>query len=273
MSQQTIGFIGLGNQGAPIAHRIAEAGFPLVVWARRPETLAVFTATGASAAPTVAALGAQCDHVGICVVNDNDVAEVCRQLIPAMRPGSRIAIHSTVLPESCIILEKQCAEHGIGLIDAPVSGGAAGAESGTLTIMCGGRQDAFDASRPVFESFGKLIVLLGAAGSGQRAKIVNNSLLAANIGLANAALSAGEAMGLDRATLAGLIRSSSGYSFGLEVCARFPSPSAFARGAQLLVKDLALLKTVLPDHGGAEALRAAADPFLTDAMKPQTAKL
>jgi hypothetical protein len=80
-------------------------------------------------------------------------------------------------------------------------------------------------------------------------------------------------MGLDRATLAGLIRGSSGYSFGLEVCARFPSPGAFARGAQLLVKDLGLLKTVLPDHGGAEALRAAADPFLTDAMKPQTAKL
>lgn len=256
-----------------MARRIAKAGFPLVVWARRPAALESFTADGASAAKSVAAVGARCDHVGICVVNDSDVAEVCRELIPAMRPGSRIAIHSTVLPESCSTLAKLCAERGIQVIDAPVSGGAAGAEAGTLTVMCGGEQHAFDASRRVFETFGKIIVLLGPAGSGQRAKIVNNALLAANIGSADAALSAGEALGLDRATLAELIRGSSGYSFGLEVCARFPSPNGFAQGAQLLIKDIGLLKSVLPEHHGAEALRAAADQFLTKALTSQTAKL
>jgi len=277
LSATTVGFIGLGNQGGPIAHRIVDGGQPLMVWARRAQVLETYIAKGARAAASVAEVGAHCDHVGICVVNDADVADVCRQLIPTMRPGSRIAIHSTVLPETCIALEKQCAERGIELIDAPVSGGAAGAQAGTLAVMCGGTQEVFDACRPVFETFGKLIVLVGPTGAGQRAKIINNALLAANIALAHAALSAGETLGLDRDTLAGVIRASSGFSFGLEVSARFASPGAFAQGARLLVKDVGLLQSILPGHAGADALHVAAHPYLTEATQAsadaQTAKL
>ncbi|HEY0960314.1 MAG TPA: NAD(P)-dependent oxidoreductase [Novosphingobium sp.] len=265
MAQEVIGFIGIGSQGGPMAHRIVDAGRPLVVWARRPEVLEAFTGKGARAAATVAELGAQCDHVGVCVVNDADVAQICGQLIPAMKPGSRIAIHSTILPESCVGLERQCAERGIALIDAPVSGGSPAAEAGTLTVMCGGRQEAYDAALPVFQTFGHLIVLLGEAGAGQRAKIVNNALMAANMGLAHAALAAGEAMGIGRAALAQLINASSGRSMGFEIYARLPSPAAFAIGAPLLTKDVGLLKSVLPEHDGAEALRAAAHPFLSAA--------
>lgn len=267
MAQEQIGFIGLGSQGGPMAQRIADAGYPLTVWARRAEALEPYLAKGATAAGSVAELGAVCDHVGICVVNDAGVSEICAELIPAMRPGSRIAIHSTILPESCVELERQCAERGIGFIDAPVSGGGHGAAAGTLTVMCGGAQDVFDAAKPVFETFGQMIVLLGAAGAGQRAKIVNNALMAANMGLADAALSAGEALGMSRAALAELIKVSSGRSFGFEVCARLPSPAAFAGGASLLVKDVGLLVSVLPDHDGAEALRRAAEPFLTAATR------
>ncbi len=262
-----IGFIGLGSQGAPMAHRIVDAGMPLTVWARRPEVLEPYTDKGAVAAVSVAELGAQCDHVGICVVNDADVFSVCEQLIPAMQPGGRIAIHSTILPESCVALAEQCAARGIELIDAPVSGGQPAAEAGTLTVMCGACAVAFEAARPVFETFGKLIVLLGKPGAGQRAKIVNNSLMAANMGLAKAALDAGEALGCDRKALGELINASSGRSFGFEVMARLPSPAAFAHGAALLAKDVGLLKAVLPDHGGAEVLRATADPFLQAATK------
>jgi 3-hydroxyisobutyrate dehydrogenase-like beta-hydroxyacid dehydrogenase len=265
MTQESIGFIGLGSQGGPIAHRIVDGGMPLTVWARRAEVLEAFTAKGASAATGVAALGAACDHVGICVFDDAGVIEVCDQLIPAMRQGSRIAIHSTVLPETCIALEQRCAEAGIALIDAPVSGGANGAAKGTLAVMCGGTQAVFDAALPVFETFGKTIVLLGAVGAGQRAKIVNNSLLAANIALAHGALEAGASMGIDRAALVQLIRASSGYSFGVEVCASAPTPPDF-KGAELLTKDVGLLKAILPGHPGAEALALAADPYLAEAM-------
>jgi 3-hydroxyisobutyrate dehydrogenase len=257
-----IGFIGLGSQGGPMAERILLAGMPLVIWARRPEVIEPFLARGATPAASLAALGAMCEHVGICVVSDADVRQVCDRLIPAMRAGSRIAIHSTILPENCIELAARCAEKGIDLIDAPVSGGGPGASAGTLTVMCGTTPAAFEAARPVFESFARLIVLLGEAGAGQRAKIVNNALMAANMGLAHAAMQAGHALGIDPQALAELITASSGRSFGFEVYARLPSPQAFGIGAPLLVKDVGLLQAILPDNSGAETLRAAAADFL-----------
>lgn len=262
---ERIGFIGLGSQGGPIAERILQAGYPLIVWARRTEALAPFTTQGASRAESITDLGEQCDHIGLCVVDDAGVADVCNKLIPVMKPGSRIAVHSTVLPETCISLAKECADRGINLIDAPVSGGGAGAASGTLTVMCGGSPQVFQASRPVFGTFGKLIVLLGDIGAGQRAKIVNNALLAANMGLAHSAMAAGHKLGLNAAALRELILESSGRSFGFEVYSRLPEPSAFSHGAPLLVKDLNLLKTILPDDEAAEALGIAADGFLSAA--------
>ena len=265
MSEGYIGFIGIGSQGGPMAHRIVDAGMKLTVWARRPEALEPYTAKGAKAAASVAELGAACDHVGVCVVNDGDVRQVCDQLIPAMKPGSRIAIHSTVHPDTCLDLERQCEERGIGMIDAPVSGGSPAAEAGTLTIMCGATPELFEAARPVFATFGKLIVLLGPVGAGQHVKLINNAMLAANMGIAHAALDAATALGIEKAALSELIRESSGRSFGFEVYARLPTPSAFSHGAPLLVKDVNLLKAVLPDNAGAEALRAAAEPFLSAA--------
>jgi 3-hydroxyisobutyrate dehydrogenase len=265
MALQRIGFIGLGSQGGPMAERIVAAGHSLTVWARRAEALEPFLATGASAAASVAQLGAQCDLVGICVVDDAGVAAICRQLIPAMRPGSLIAIHSTILPESAVALAAQCAERGIALIDAPVSGGAPAAAAGALTVMCGGSPSDFEAAKPVFECFGKLIVRLGDVGAGQRAKLVNNALMAAHMGLAHAALGAAAALGIEREALVELIKQSSGRSFGFEVYARLPAPAAFSHGAALLVKDVNLLKRVLPDEQGAETLRAAASNFLSAA--------
>ncbi|MCB2061245.1 MAG: NAD(P)-dependent oxidoreductase [Novosphingobium sp.] len=266
MSKPATGFIGLGSQGGPMAERILAAGFPLTIWARRPEVVEGFTAKGASAAASVAGLGAACDHIGVCVVDDAGVAEICDELIPAMREGSLLAIHSTILPESCEKLDKRCAERGIGFVDAPVSGGGPAAELGALTVMCGGSQEAFEQARPVFETFAKLIVLLGPAGSGQRAKIVNNSLMAATMGLSHAALAAGEALGIDRAALAELIKESSGRSFAFEIYARLPTPTAFAQGAPLLAKDTNLLVDVLPGDEDAALLKAAADHFLGPAM-------
>ncbi|WP_285018275.1 NAD(P)-dependent oxidoreductase [Novosphingobium sp. fls2-241-R2A-195] len=253
-----VGFIGLGSQGAPIAMRMM-AGNALTVWARRPEALAPFAAKGAKAATSVAELGAACDHVGVCVVNDADVVEVCDRLLPTMRPGTLLAIHSTILPQTCEALAVKAAERGVLLLDAPVSGGSPAAEAGTLTVMCGGSEEAFAKALPVLQTFGAKIVLLGPPGAGQRAKIVNNALLAANMGLAHAALEIAEGIGVDRAALADLINHSSGRSFGFEVYARLPSPPAFAHGAGLLFKDVNLLGAIAQPGN---ALAAAAMPFL-----------
>jgi len=263
----TCGFIGLGSQGAPMAQRMIDAGFPVVLWARRAETLEPYRGTAARFAGGVAELGAQAQHVGVCVVDDAGVRQVCEALIPAMQPGGLIAIHSTILPQTCQDLARQAAERGIALIDAPVSGGEPAAKAGTLTVMVGGAADAVARARPVFETFSQLIVHLGDVGAGQNAKLVNNSLMAANMGLAQHALAAGAALGIDRAALVELIKASSGRSFGFEVFARLPTPAAFKHGASLLAKDVRLLGEVLGEDPGAAGLEAAAKPFLDAALK------
>jgi len=136
--------------------------------------------------------------------------------------------------------------------------------------MCGASEAAFAAARAVFESFGKLIVLLGPVGAGQRAKIVNNALLSAHIGIAWAALGTAAQLGIDKAALAELIRESSGRSFGFEVAARMPAPQAFAHGGSLLLKDIELLQSILPgDPGVAKLWGAGGDFLLAATAKPE----
>lgn len=268
----TVGFVGLGSQGAPMARRLIEAGFRVMLWARRAETLAPFAGTSAKIAASVAELGAQSSHVGVCVVDDAGVREICDALIPAMRSGSRIAIHSTVHPDTCVALAKKAAEREIQLIDAPVSGGAPAASAGKLTVMVGGDEVATAAARPIFQAFGSLVVRLGDVGAGQRAKLINNSLMAAHMAMAHHALAAGSALGLDRAQLVELVKSSSGRSFGFEVYARLPAAAAFAHGAALLAKDVCLLGETLRGDPSFAAFRDVAAPFLELVQKSASAK-
>lgn len=256
------GFIGLGSQGAPMARRMIDAGYAVTLWARRPETLQAFAGTPAKVAGSAAALAAEVDHLGVCVVDDAGVVAVCEEVLPVMRAGARIAIHSTVHPDTCVSLAAQAAARGVALIDAPVSGGGPGAAAGTLTVMIGGEEAAVAAARPVFETFGQLILHLGQVGAGQLAKLVNNNLMAANLAMAHHALAAGDALGIGRANLVELLRHGSGRSFSLDVRASLPSPMAFASGEALLRKDIGLLRDVLDDAAPARALAEAALPFL-----------
>lgn len=267
MQELRTGFIGLGQQGGPMAERMIDAGLPVTLWARRPEALAKFVAKGALAARSISDLGANCDYVAICVIDDTGVQEICSELIPAMRPGSLLVIHSTILPETCAALAEQCEARGIECLDAPVSGGGGAAAEGRLTAMCGGSVTALGRARPALETFAGTIVHLGAAGSAQRAKIVNNALMAANMGLAYAACAAAEDLGIDRAAFVELVKQSSGRSFGFDVYARLPTPAAFSHGAPLLVKDTNLLGAILPDSPEAALLRGTAETFLDKAMQ------
>jgi 3-hydroxyisobutyrate dehydrogenase len=263
------GFIGLGSQGAPIARRMIDAGFPTRLWARRVESLEPYRDTTASFASTIEDVGGDADHVGICVVNDDDVREVCGRLIPTMRPGSVIAIHATIHPDTCREVAQRAKERGVHVIDAPVSGGSPAAEAGVLTLMLGGDEQVIAQAMPVLESFGKLIVRLGDVGAGQHVKLINNSLLVANLGLAYVALEAGKLLEIDKEKLLELLLASSGRSFALEVLSRMESPAGFRHGGALLRKDLRLLSELLADrHAAANQLAHAADPFLAAASIP-----
>jgi 3-hydroxyisobutyrate dehydrogenase len=256
------GFIGLGNQGAPIAERMIAAGYPVILWARRPESLEPYKDTGAEFASSIAELARQVEHVGVCVVNDNDLLQVCGELIPALRDGTRIAVHSTVHPDTVRQLARDAADRGVFVIDAPVSGGEIAAKAGTLTVMVGGEAQAVASARPVFETFGSLILHLGEAGAGQNAKLINNALLAANMAMADHALTAGSALGIEIATLVELLSASSGRSYGQEVRGQMSGPRAFGHAGALLLKNVRLLQAVLGEDPGATGLANAAGPFL-----------
>ncbi len=258
----TVGFIGLGSQGGPMARRIVESGFPLLLWARRADTLALFKDTSAEITGNIAELGTRADHVGVCVVDDAGVRQVCSELIPAMRAGSRIAIHSTVHPDTVVDLAKEAAARGIAFIDAPVSGGGPAAASRTLTVMVGGDEAVVAAARPIFETFGGLIVRVGGVGAGQMAKLVNNALMAAHVAMAHYGLSAATSLGLDRKALCDIVKVSSGRSFGFEVYSRLPAPSAFGHGAKLLAKDVRLLGEILGSDPAFAPFREITVPFL-----------
>jgi 3-hydroxyisobutyrate dehydrogenase-like beta-hydroxyacid dehydrogenase len=253
-----------------------DAGLPVALWARRPETLEAFADSAAELFSDIEDFARRIDYLGICVVDDNDVKSVCERVIPQLQPGSTLVIHSTVSPTLCQTLAAQAAGCGLSLLDAPVSGGSPAAEAGTLTVMVGGDAAVLEKVRPVLETFSALIVHLGAVGAGQHAKLINNSLMAANMGLALCALQAADVLALARQPFIELIKASSGRSFGFEVCSRLPRPSAFEHGARLLAKDVALLgDAILGDESTASdsftVIESASRAFLDPALEPDAA--
>jgi 3-hydroxyisobutyrate dehydrogenase-like beta-hydroxyacid dehydrogenase len=199
-----VGFIGLGSQGAPMARRIVEGGYELTLWARRPASVEPYADTAAKVASTPAELGAASDLVCLCVVGDDDVRQVLSGdggVLAGMKPGGIIAIHSTVHPDTCREIAETAAEHGVSVIDAPVSGGSPAALEGTLLVMVGGEEADVERARPVFATYADPIVHLGALGAGQVTKILNNLLFSANLGSAVSTLDLGESLGVPRERL------------------------------------------------------------------------
>jgi len=238
-----VGFIGLGNQGLPIAQRILAGGHHLHVWARRPEALAPFDGTNATIAGSPAAMGYLCQVVGICVLDDDAVRDVVfhQGLLAAMHENSVLAIHSTVSPALVQQIADAADDRGVHVLDAPVSGGAVGAAAGTMAVMVGGASAALEQALPVFDTFASTVRRVGEVGAGQLCKLVNNCLFTANVGLALGALELGEALGLDRSALVAVLQAGSGSSFALGVAGHLTNPASAAHAGGLLDKDVGLL--------------------------------
>ncbi|MET7400882.1 NAD(P)-dependent oxidoreductase [Dactylosporangium sp. NPDC005572] len=211
-----VGFVGLGDMGAPIARRIADSGFPTAVWARRPESLAPFV--DVKHAPDLASLAAGCDVVGICVFDDEDVRDVMLApggLLAGASPATVFMVHSTIAVSTCRELAVVAQNRGVVVIDVPVSGSRLRAEAGTLSVMVGGPVEAVQRVRPVLDTFAVHVYHLGGLGSGLVAKALNNVLFFANLHLAATAVETAAGLGLDETTAATVLRSSSGSSVAL----------------------------------------------------------
>jgi 3-hydroxyisobutyrate dehydrogenase len=250
-----VGFVGLGDQGSPIARRIVEAGYPLHIFARRPEALAPFADTAAVASGSLAELARAADIVGVCVRTDADVESVALGpdgLLAAMRPGTTLLIHSTVMPDLCQAVAAVGAERSVHVLDAPVSGGRFRAAEGKMTVMVGGNPAVFEGVRPMLTTFATTIERVGDVGAGQLAKLVNNVVFTVNLGTALAGLDTGERLfGLDRAALARILSAGSAQSMALDVSAS-QARDAFAGAHSLLDKDVRLFLDVVAGRGGSD---------------------
>jgi len=190
--------------------------------------------------------------------------QVCEQLIAAMKPGSLIVVHSTVSPATCRELDLQAQKVGLRVIDAPVSGGNAAAREGKLTLVVGADMASFESCREYFSAFASLVLRLGEVGSGQVAKLINNALMVANMGLAHQALELGAALHVDHASLSKYLAAGSGRSFSLDIYCSLPSLAVFAQhGARLLEKDLGLLRELAVSSAASDvALTGPGQNFL-----------
>lgn len=271
-----VGFIGLGEMGGGMVRRIIAAGFPTVLWARRAEVLAEYAGPMVETAASPADLAARADVVGICVWTDEDVRAVVQGeggVLSGARPGTVVAIHSTVTPATCRQLEQAAVARDVVVLDVPVSGGRDAALAGTLAVAVGGDEDAVVRCRPVFESFGDPVVYVGPVGAAQAVKLINNALLAANLAVADDALTLGASLGVRSEAIAQLLRSGSGRSFGLDVAMGVRSSRETREAARpALEKDVDALAASASSQGDASAallLRAAGEAVARLANPPQ----
>lgn len=195
-----VAFLGLGVMGFPMARHLATAGHDVTVYNRTTSKATVWAnANGGTVAATPAEAAANADVVLMCVGNDDDVRSVVygnEGALSSMRSGAVLVDHTTASADLARELHAAAKEVGVGFIDAPVSGGQAGAENGKLTVMCGGELEVFSGVESILASYARAVTLLGPAGSGQLTKMVNQICIAGAV--------QGIAEGLHFGALAGL---------------------------------------------------------------------
>ena len=253
----TIAFIGLGHMGGPMAANLVRAGFPVRVFDLVPAAVETAVAAGAtSAASAVEAVkGAQVvismlpasRHVEGLYLGGNDAEN--QGLLGAIEPGALLIDSSTIAPASARKVADAAAARGLAMIDAPVSGGTAGAAAGTLTFIVGGESQALERARPVLSAMGKNIFHMGGAGAGQVAKLCNNMALGVIMAATGEAIALGVAHGLDAKALSQMMAVSTSRSWATEVCNPWPGVLEIAPasrgysggfGNDLMLKDLGL---------------------------------
>jgi 3-hydroxyisobutyrate dehydrogenase len=257
-----IGFIGLGNMGAPMAKNLAAAGHAVTGF-----DVAAVAVEGVAAAASAPEAAAGRDAVITMLPDGKILAAVYAEIVPAGRSGALYLDCSTVDVDSARAAAKQAEAAGLRAMDAPVSGGTAGAAAGTLTFMAGGSQDAFETARPLFEVMGKRAVHCGGAGSGQAAKICNNMLLGISMLGACEAFALAKKLGLDAHALFDVVSTSSGSCWSVNAYCPVPgvgpaSPAdhddAPGFAAELMLKDLGLSQQAAGAVGAATPLGAHA---------------
>jgi 3-hydroxyisobutyrate dehydrogenase len=267
-----IGFIGLGNMGAPMARNLLKAGHALTVFDLNQAAVGALVEAGAQRGESPAAVAARSEFVVTMLPASAHVREVMlgdAGVLQGIASGTPLVDCSTIDPATAKTVAEAARKRGVPMADAPVSGGTGGAQAGTLTFMVGADAALFARVQPVLAGMGKNIVHCGPNGTGQVAKLCNNLLLAISMIGVSEAMSLGHALGIDTQVLAGIINTSTGRCWSSDTYNPFPgvidtAPAARGYtggfGAELMLKDLGL---------ATEAARQSGQPVLLGALAQQ----
>ncbi|OLP02358.1 6-phosphogluconate dehydrogenase [Mycolicibacterium porcinum] len=258
-----IGFIGAGRMGAPMVRRLTDAGHQVRALGRDDEKRAAVAELGAAPVSSPREVVAGTDVTIVCVFTDEQVRELCPGLVDEMPEGSILVLHTTGSPRTAEALAERGAARGIAVIDAPVSGGPHDIAAGSVTVFAGGPEDAVARAREVLTAYADPVLHVGPVGSGQRVKLVNNALFAAQIGVVAEGVRLGDRLGIDEATLLTALTHGSAASRALGGIAATGSAEAFiARVGEFIGKDVAVVRTTASeldsDLGRLEGLLDAA---------------
>jgi 3-hydroxyisobutyrate dehydrogenase len=265
-----VAFLGLGVMGFPMAGHLALAGHDVTVYNRSAAKAQAWTGEfKGGSAPTPREASAGCDFVFCCVGNDDDLRSVVLGndgAFAGMKRGAVFVDHTTASANVARQLFGEAGKHGVQFVDAPVSGGQAGAQNGLLTVMCGGEAAAFEAAQPVAMAFSRAFTLLGQAGSGQLAKMVNQIAIAGLVqGLAEA-ISFGKNAGLDMAQVLDVIGKGAAQSWQMDNRGKTMIEGKFDFGFAVdwMRKDLGLVLEEARRNGSRLPVTALVDQFYAD---------
>jgi len=262
-----IGFIGLGNMGAPMAANLIKSGEPILGFDVMPASRQAAAANGVQIVGNARACVENADVVITMLPAGEHVLSVWKDILPAANQGALFIDCSTIDVGSARAAHTLAAERGIATLDAPVSGGVGGANAATLTFMVGGSKHAFERGKPVLARMGKRVVHCGEAGNGQVAKICNNMILGAAMIAVSEAFVLGEKLGLSHQALFDVASASSGQCRSLTSYCPVPGPvpaspanNGYKPGfaAALMLKDLKLAREAAASVGAKTALGAHA---------------
>ena len=265
-----VGFIGVGNMGAPMARNLLKSGAAVTAFDVSPAALRPVVEAGAREAKTARDAVKEAEVVVTMLPAGSHVRSVyldAPSVLQAAKAATLLIDCSTIDVDSARAVHEAAEKSGFDFLDAPVSGGVGGAEAASLTFMCGGNQKAFERARPVLEKMGKRVVLAGGPGAGQAAKICNNMLLAVSMIGTCEAFVLGEKLGLDPQKLFDIMSAASGQCWSLTTYCPVPGPVPTApsnRGYKggfataLMLKDLKLAQAAAESVGATTPLGAEA---------------
>ena len=268
-----VAFLGLGVMGFPMAGHLAKAGHSVTVYNRSPAKAEAWVAEfGGKSAATPREAAAGVEIVFCCVGNDDDLRSVVLGddgAFAGMAKGTVFVDHTTASADVARELAALAVEHGLQFIDAPVSGGQAGAQNGALTVMCGGDSATFDTIKPAATAFSRAITLLGASGSGQLAKMVNQICIAGVVQGLSEAVAFGQRAGLDMEAVLGVISKGAAQSWQMENRGKTMIEGKFDFGFAVdwMRKDLGLVLGEANRNGARLPMTALVDQFYADVQQ------